>query len=384
MNTEDLIRMFSTKRISPVDGMAVTAEVWEEAHAYHRQRQQLHALFSHGPGVVAGLEVIASDPPDSAVYILPGVAVDPFGRAIILTEPTAYDLGTAAGWLHLLLSYGESRPSPDASRGDQDGPLYVYAEFGVEAGPGLSDADSVELARVRRQDSAAPIANAQDAVHPGLNEIDLRFRRQVEAVSQPAVAVALSYVGGDEIERHGRGASFLARALRHSGAYRAWVDRGVPLAPDLERYALVYLVGHGAFELSPPEMQVLYDYVQGGGSLLIESCRHQVSAGDPPADASFADALQSWGFSLQPLEPGHDLLMGPFLFAAPPPGFETQNDPAVMVGDGVIWSKCDYGCLWAGERRDGTPSREEIRSAVEWGANILAYALARRQRMEGP
>jgi hypothetical protein len=35
--------------------------------------------------------------------------------------------------------------------------------------------------------------------------------------------------------------------------------------------------------------------------------------------------------------------------------------------------------LWQGQQRDILPSREQIRSAVEWGANIIAYAAYRRQ-----
>jgi hypothetical protein len=385
----DLIRMFPIKRISPVDGLAVTAEVWEEAHRYHRQRQQLHALFSRGPGIVTGLEVVASDPPDSTVYILPGIAVDPLGQIIVLTEPTAYDVGEADGLLSLLLSYGESRPRAGDSREGEDGPLYVYAEFGVEVGrPGLPQASTVELARVRRQDENAAIVDAQDAVYPGLNEVDLRFRRKIGAAPQEVATLAVSYVGGAAVESHGRGANYLARALRRSGDYSVWVDRDVPLAPGLEHYTLVYLVGQGAFELSPGEMQVLYDYVQGGGTLFIESCRRETEAGGspsgaPPADAAFADLLASFGFQLQDLEPNHHLLVEPLLFAAPPPGFETQGAPDVRIGDGVIFSTCDYGCLWGGARRHGPASREEIRTAIEWGNNIVAYAMHRRRGTNG-
>jgi hypothetical protein len=222
---------------------------------------------------------------------------------------------------------------------------------------------------------------AQDGAQPGQNAIDMRFRRQVGARPHAVAAVAVCYAGGDSLAQHGQGASNLARALRGSGPVPAWVDQGVPLTPDLGRYTLVCLVGQKAFEFSAEEMRALYDFVQGGGTLFIESCRRGIASGDPPADAAFGDALGSWGFATQPLASGHELLTEPFLFAAPPAGYETQGEPAVMVGDGVIWSTFDFGCLWAGEQRDGTPSREEIRSAVEWGANIVAYALARRQRV---
>jgi hypothetical protein len=52
--------------------------------------------------------------------------------------------------------------------------------------------------------------------------------------------------------------------------------------------------------------------------------------------------------------------------------------PGLKVGEGVIVSACDYGCLWQGERRGRAASREEIRAAHEWGSNLMAYAVARR------
>ena len=44
-----------TRRIKAMDGMAVTADVWEEAHQYHYQHQTLHARYGHGAGVLGGL-----------------------------------------------------------------------------------------------------------------------------------------------------------------------------------------------------------------------------------------------------------------------------------------------------------------------------------------
>jgi hypothetical protein len=52
----------------------------------------------------------------------------------------------------------------------------------------------------------------------------------------------------------------------------------------------------------------------------------------------------------------------------------------VKVGPGLIYSTADYGCLWQGERRSGAAGREAIRSAHEFGGNILALAEARRQK----
>jgi len=114
---------------------------------------------------------------------------------------------------------------------------------------------------------------------------------------------------------------------------------------------------------------------------LFESCRREVDGDNPPADASFSDLLASLGISCQELQPGDSLLVEPHLFAAPPPGFETDGTPKVVVGAAaagrVVWSMCDYGCLWQGERRGRAASREEIRTAMEWGANVVTYALSR-------
>lgn len=374
---KDLLHEFPTKRITPVDGMAVTAQVWEEAHEHHRQRQRFHNLYAHGPRIVTGLEVIASDPADSSLYILPGIAVDPLGQTIVITDPVAYDVGAAHGQLYLLLTHEESHPT---AAGDQeDGPLYIHTQFGIEVVPALPDSSYVELARVRRQSRTSPVVNARDSTHPGSNEIDLRFRLEAEAVGRKAVSMAVCYTGGSTDAKHKRGADYLSRALCRSGR-RVWVDDRVPLAPGLEDYVLVYLVGQDAFQLSRDEMNALYTYLQNKGTLFIESCRHATAGGDPPADASFLDLLASLGVQLEELQPGHSLLAEPYLFAGPPPGFETEGEPKVLAGDGVIFSHCDYGCLWQGERRGRPASLEEIRTAIEWGENLLAYAMNRREK----
>jgi hypothetical protein len=130
VNIEELLKKYPTKRIKPADGMAVTAEVWEEAHDYHRHSQGFHALFTHGAGIVTGLEVIASDPPDTSLYILPGIAVDQSGETIVLAQPVAYDIGNERdGLLYLMFSYAESKPRSDNGSPMEGNPLYVHGDF---------------------------------------------------------------------------------------------------------------------------------------------------------------------------------------------------------------------------------------------------------------
>ena len=366
-------REFPTRRIKPVDGMAVTAAVWEEAHEYHRLRQRFHESLYHGAGVVTGLEVVATDPPSTAVRVRPGVAVDPAGQVIVLKEPVTYDLGRGAeGTFYLILSYGESRPRADGKQ--QDGPLYVQAEFGLEARPTWPDIPGVELARVRRQGRDAVIADAQDAAHPAPNEVDLRYRRMVGAAPTEVFGVAVCYVGDGAAESgHGAGMDHVARACARAGVRdgraRLAVDFDVPLGPELAGYALVYLVGRAPFRLGKAEMEGLYAYIQGGGTVLVEGC-HRVGDGEQ-TDEAFRGLLSDLGVRLEGLPDGHRLLTEPYLFAAPPRG-------EVLVGEGVVFSTGDYGCLWQGRDGDGPARREAIRAAVEWGVNVVAYAVERR------
>ena len=197
MTNEELMQAYPARRIKPVDGMAVTAEVWEQAHDFHRQQLQYHALLSHGVGILTGLSVVASDPPDSSVYILPGIAVDSAGRTVVITEPVAYDLGNAQGPLQLLLTYGESQPRSDDRVNQDDGVLYTYAEFGIEARQtALTDQVGVELARLKREGRSSPIVGDQDAGHPGLKELGLRLRRPAGAQSRAMARIDVSHLRG--------------------------------------------------------------------------------------------------------------------------------------------------------------------------------------------
>lgn len=372
MISEELLKKFPTKRIKPFDGMAITAATWDEAHEYHHLQQRFQALLSHGSGIVTGLEVIASDPPDTSVNVLPGIAVDPLGRTIVLPQEVSYDIGQEMdGLLYILLSYGESRPRAGENQRQADDPKYIHAEFSIFARTVLPPGPWVELARVWRENRQAPFHNAQNWASPNPNEIDLRFRREVGA--PPEISLAVCYLGDETAKSQGLGVTYLAQAINRQGSYRVAVMDDVALAPGVEANTLIYLVGQGAFELNPGQMNGLYNYVERGhGTLLLESL-------DSTAEKIFTNMLKTLKLPVKAAAPGHRLLTDPYLFAVPPPGFETNGSPQLMLGDGVIFSSHNYGRLWQGQQRDGTPSREQIRTAMEWGTNIIAYAAYRRQ-----
>lgn len=377
MTQSDTIKSLPTRRIKATDGMAVTADVWDEAHNYHRQHLETHTLLAHGPGIVAGLQVVANDPADMAVYIKPGMAVDPSGRAIVLNTPLTYELGAAEGRLFLILAYGESSTRSGNGAEAEGAPLYVQSQFSVEATSVLPAGPHVELARLLRTRRGAPIADAKDPAAPAGNELDLRFRRSSAVPSQPAASVGLIHVGGTGAH-HGRGAQALARGLR-AGQRSVWVDDGAVLDSGLANYTLVYLVAHDTFQLSSNEMNAVYSVLQNGGSLLAETCRRDAAAAGR-AEASLAALFGSLGVKLEPVGAGHRLFQGPALFASAPAGYETGGSAPLQAGGGVVYSTADYGCLWGGERRSGPAGREEIRAAHELGQNVLDWALERASR----
>jgi hypothetical protein len=353
--------------------MAVTATVWEEAHQYHRQCHSFLTLFSHGPGILTGLEVVASDPPETAVYILPGVAIDPAGRIIVVSQPVAYDIGRdMEGLLYLLLGYGESRPRADNGDQQEGAPLYITAEFSISAQTGLPDEPRVELARIRRSSRDSVFLDAPNPVRPGADEIDLRFRREVGA--PPEITMAVCYLGQVTDQKQGVGAGFLAQAVNHMGRrYRVVVENDVPIGPNILPNTVVYLVGQGGFELDSGVMKGLRNYVvRRQGTLFIEGV-------DAEAENSFLTFLREQELLPAAVEAGHPLLLKPHLFNEPPPGFEPQTQTRLLAGDGIIFSPFNYGLMWQGAGPEGPAGREQIRTAIEWGENILTYALERRR-----
>lgn len=379
--TDKLLQTFPTRKIKATDGMLVTAATWNEEHDYHRQYQRFNTLLNHGPGILAGFEVIASNPPDRSVYISPGIAVDPLGQIIVLPKATTYDLGqTAEGLLYLWLSYQEShpRPDPDKSPDYTDGPLYAQTGVTIASRSTWPDTPGVELARIWRESRTSPAFDAKDAAHPGLNEIDLRFRRVVGLAPRPLARLAVRYLGSEGVDAaHLQGVDLLARNCRQAANLHVVVEANAPLGANLETFTLVYLVGLGAFRLSGDEISALRAYLQQGGTLLLES-RRAGNQADAPADASFRELLAALNVSPAALPTDHPLLLDPFPFGSPPPGFETHGAATVTAAGGVIFSTCDYGGLWQRQRRSGPASREEIRAALEWGANIISYAAAHK------
>jgi hypothetical protein len=375
MSNDNLLTLFPNKRMKPYDGMSITADVWNLAHEYHRELNQAHNLFFHGSGILMGLEVVASDPPDSMVFILPGVAVDANGKIIVLSDPVAYDLGDEIeGPLYLTIVHREST-SGLKKNNDGSGLAFVKDEFLVTARQTLPESPMVELARFNRENRKSVINDAKNQKSPFTNEIDLRFRRRLDIHSEQLMIAAVIYLGDDKNPIQGQGLIQLSEIVRKHNHINLVVNDNAQLDPGILGYSFLYLVGKGKFSLTKAQLKGLQGYIAHGGFLFMESC-------NAAARDSFINVAKEIELDLKnKLEKNHALLTEPYYFVTPPAGYELEGE--MLLSSGCILSSFNYGGLWSGEGKDRTPTREEIRSASEWGVNLLSYILEMKDKEKG-
>ncbi len=360
MTDPEVLKIFPTNQVKPYDGMSVTADVWALAHAEHRQARHAHDLIFHGSGIITGLEVVANDPPNQFVFISPGVAVDPVGNVIVLPEPVAYDFGnTSEGTLFLVLGHGEREVG-----GVEKEMITIQNEFVIAARPNMPKRPVVELARLTISKPGNPIKNADDAEHPRGEELDLRFRNIISPQAKQRVRVALCSLGS-EVQSVITGWDYLSRECARSTPYALVVDTQVPFSDDLPGYELIYLSGKGSFNLEASQLKILRTALDKGKMLIVESL-------DAPAEKSFQGMFEKLNLTLAPIDDSHPIMTAPFLFNAPPQGALGNQ---VQLDGRAIFSTAGYSLAWGGTLPSGQASRADIRSAHEWGLNLLEYCV---------
>jgi hypothetical protein len=361
MNDNSTLNIFPKTQLKPYDGMPVTAEIWAQAHEEHRNTEKAHDVFFHGAGIVTGLEVLANDPPDQYVFISPGVAVDSEGSVIVLTEPVAYDFGDAMeGELMLLLGHGEREVS-----GAQEEIKCIQNEFVIAARPKLPKRPTVELAKITLSHRGSAIKNAANSKHPGVDEIDMRCRVLIGPEPKRCVKVAVSTVGGDLPAGVLNGWDYLAREYKRETSNNLVVDGGIAVSPALQNYSIAYLCGSGSFKLADDTIKELKSFLESGKAIIVE-------AFDDAADDSFKPLIGGLGVTIKPVAEYDAVLKSPYLFNVPPEGSQGNK---VLVGKGVIYSSAKYALAWNGKVSGGSGSRSDIRSALEWGVNLIQYCL---------
>ena len=127
------ITNFQFKRENPFEGLVIDADLWRDAHVYHRDHQRLHVLAFHQIGIVGGLEVTANDPADQTVIIHPGMGIDPEGNVIIVPQSQKHKLQSRdKGVVYLIIQFREVPGGPfQPPEGGQ--PTRILEAYRIEA-----------------------------------------------------------------------------------------------------------------------------------------------------------------------------------------------------------------------------------------------------------
>jgi hypothetical protein len=367
--------------ISPFNELPVDAEIWREAHNHHHLHRRLHAISSHRPGIVNGLEVVPSQSKATTVVVAPGVAIDSEGRTIIVPEPVSFDI-VETRQIYIILTFQNNKDRGSAVTVGGGTQYYREVEGHLLINTkDLPNTPYLELARVFRTGADKPIKEPANAFDPGNDELNQLYRPIAFPHCYADVSVGeLSYVGKTEpgnwkpnrgglwnLIREGNGAGF---HLTFGGTINLQ-------SKDESSLSLLYVAGRQGFQpRTEPEMDGLKRYLDAGGLLFGEA-----GAGNAEFAQGFQDLATQLGAKLKKVSKGHPLLTSHHVFSSPPPGAQSGGDLMIDPDAGILFSSFDYGGAWQGdvEKPDAPDARDRIRQAQEFGLNVIAYASHRRR-----
>lgn len=136
---------------------------------------------------------------------------------------------------------------------------------------------------------------------------------------------------------------------------------------------MLYLTGRQKLTLNSAELAALKQYLEQGGVLLADC---------PPDANKLAESVQALAQKLaQPLQPlntirHHPIRTRPFLFSALP--LVHQQPIQVSSSNGIVLVQGDIASAW-GLDDSLSVSRVVLRTAQEFGVNLLYYAWRRQQ-----
>ena len=437
MHTPPNPRIFERLRVT--DGLPIDAELWQLAHSYHQQRQNLHYQSLQKPGIVCGLGVAVVDPPDEIssryrdnrwILLQPGIAIDLWGNPIVVPEP-----------MHFRISFQPSAPEPvtvyivlryvDPELLESPTPSNRVREtFRIDEIVRQPAEGEVEVCRVLLSPDTIRLAAASDAFAPGQNQLDLRFRNPVGA--RPLGVVRVAVLAGAE----GTDPEFLnsINALLQSLQALFPTLQGSPLqllqlsapASNPWDFDLVCAEHTQLTSLSPAMQETIRQFLASGGVLLASVASSETTI-DELSDVEFklekaiaetatrediddvreemkAELLELQAnleqrvlelrrdferhmdvpLSQDPYDSGqigraHPLRNQPFAFGQFPPVGNRATQ--ICHWQGVVLAIGDLASAWRPDAAFNYP-RETIRAAQELGINILHFAWRRRQLMQ--
>jgi hypothetical protein len=366
------------------DELYIDQGMWREAHGHHHKHRRLHAVASHRPGIVFGLEVVESGANPQQVIVAPGVAIDSEGQTIIIKDKVELTFNDS-GYFYIILSF-LSTVDPGSTVTVSSGGVEYYREVEgrkLEPTKTLPQTPFLELARINRSATNAPVKNAANPLDPGKDQINLMFRSYAFPHCYGDIGVGeLGYVGlknPDAWRPNRTGLWNLLHEGNGRGFHLTFTNPFTAAARSAGglRPGMLYMAGRQGFQpLADNMITALRRFLSDEGGVLFG----EAVGGSTEFRDCFQNLASQLGAGLDTVGKGSPLLTSHYMFAAAPPGGRTGT----LLGDlnaGVFLSTLDYGAAWQGdlERPEAADSRERIRQSVEFGLNIVAFA-ARRQR----
>jgi pSer/pThr/pTyr-binding forkhead associated (FHA) protein len=367
------------KRVNPFRGLMIDEEAWRDAHDYHRLQAQLHLLTGHGWGIVEGLEVLADAQAPNTLVVRPGIAIDPQGRVLLITQERRLAVSPAPGTtLYVSVRWREELAAPQRFWNDLDEYTRVVEKSETQVQTAPPAAPALELARVTAE---GPLRNAADLLNPGRGELDLRFRERLTIRPRPDLGVAQIVLDADGGSTRGPrnqlGLRYLLREIDLTSSYRARWAGAFRLGDPLPPVALVYLAGSRGFSVDDAARRALGAALQAGAVVFVDG-----APGDGAAElaATVEGLAAALGRELKPVQRWHPLLTARHIFAQPP--LPEPDGAALRERDGLVVSAADYGGAWQGGSAEQPLPRETIRAALELGVNVAVYARQRQRPLE--
>ena len=356
MNDSAKIKYFPKYNMKAYDGMSVTADVWDMAHTEHRDMMRAHFLSMHKPGIICGLEIRANDPADHYVFISPGAAIDELGRVIVVDQTIAYDFGDeGAGTYLLLIGYAEREKE------DPETKIKVFQhEYIIAARQSLPKQPVVELARLTISRKGAVIHDAVDPFQPGKDELDLRYRYAKNSIGDRIRVAAICYP--EDNPRIYKGWRVLASELEQMLQLNMIVDMFQTIDERINDYDMIYIAADGSFTPTDVQLALLKNYYNNGRGILMEALNSE-------GGKTLKGIAES--FDAKPVDPDVcRFYQMPFYFRFPP---EQISENRLMYAKRLVLCMDPLVEPWSGDLKDESLSRSEIRTNLEWGANLVSY-----------
>jgi uncharacterized protein DUF4159 len=174
------------RRVNPYPGLMIDAQVWRDAHEYHRDLVRLHHLALHGWGIVQGLDVSLVPGADNTLRIQPGIAIDPGGNFVVVGQQQTYRIMShEPGPVYLVLQFSEVLGEPATDGAGRGQPTRVIEAYRIQERDRLPTDAYVELVRVELDPAAGSLREPHDPAAPGPNELDGRARVQIGSTTVP-------------------------------------------------------------------------------------------------------------------------------------------------------------------------------------------------------